>query len=401
MRSGMGMVIAGLAVGAMGIGGGIWWAHGRPIPSFVAQHFQIPRKAEQKPQDEKRLEVHVTPASKQDVPVAFEYTGTIISPRDAALQARVTGNVIERAFEPGGHVKKGQILFRIDPRPFEVALQSAEASRAQAQAALEFSQAEVERTEQLADKGYATEQRAQQNVSNRDTATARLQEADAAIKRERLNLDYSVVRAPFDGRSSLSLINVGDMVLENQTNLVSVVQVDPIDVQMALSSEDSEAVRTALPEGKVRVQLLDEQRKAEREARIYRLDNRFDPRTGRRLIQALVPNGDERYLPGLFVRSRIEVGKQDRVLIPTIALTAQLDQQVVWTVDDKGMVHMTPIETGDVYGNNTAVLSGLKPGALVVTDHLQSMRQNLKVNTRVGGEISSIEGERAQGEGRP
>lgn len=400
MRSGLGFVIAGIGIAAMGLAGGAWWGMGHPIPGFLAHHLKVPQRAGARPKEEPRLAVRVVRASAQGVPVAFEYTGTILSPRDAELQTRVTGFVVERAFEPGGHVRQGQVLFRVDPRPFEVALQSATALRDQAKAAVAFAQAEVNRTEQLADKGFATEQRAQQNQSNLATATAKLNEAEAAIARERLNLDYAVVRAPFDGRSSLSLANIGDMVIENQTKLVSVVQVNPIDVQMALSSEDAEAVRVALAEGRVKVQLLDLRREPVREATIYRLDNRFDPRTGRRLIQAHLDNADERYLPGRFVRARIEVGRQEQLLVPTIALSAQLDQQVVWTVDEAGSVHMTPIETGDAYGENTAVLKGLKPGTMVVTDHLQSMRQNLKVEPRIGGAISAVEDRPAEGAAR-
>ncbi|HJE22476.1 MAG TPA: efflux RND transporter periplasmic adaptor subunit [Methylorubrum populi] len=401
MRSGLGFVITGLVIGSLGLAGGAWWAAGRPLPGFLAHHLKLPSRAETKQaREEPRLAVKAVRVSRQEVPVAFEYTGTIISPRDAALQARVTGFVVERPFEPGGHVKKGQVLFRIDSRPFEVALKSAEALRDQAKATLDFAQAEVNRTEQLADKGFATEQRAQQNQSNLATATAKLNEAEAAIARERLNLEYALIRAPFDGRSSLSLANTGDMVIENQTNLVSVVQVNPIDVQMALSSEDAEAVRAALAEGRAKVQLLDVQREPVREATIYRLDNRFDPRTGRRLIQAWLANEDERYLPGRFVRARVEVGRQERLLVPTVALSAQLDQQVVWTVDESGSVHMTPIEIGDAYGDATAVLKGLKPDMVVVTDHLQSMRQNLKVEPRIGDEVSAVQNSPAEGEAR-
>ncbi len=400
MRSGVGFVIAGIVIGAMGIAGGAWWGMGRPIPGFLAHHLKVDQRNKAKQKEEPALAVKVVPAEQAEVPVAFEYTGTIVSPRDAELQARVTGIVVERAFEPGGHVKKGQVLFRIDPRPFEVALQSATALRDQAKATLDFAQAEVNRTEQLADKGFATEQRAQQNQSNLATATAKLNEAEAAIARQKLNLDYAVIRAPIDGRSSLSLTNIGDMVIENQTRLVSVVQVNPIDVQMALSSEDAEAVRVAQAEKRAKVQLLDVQREPVREATIYRLDNRFDPRTGRRLIQAWLDNADERYLPGRFVRARIEVGRQERLLVPTIALSAQLDQQVVWTVDDQNTVHMTAIEVGDAYGDRTAVLKGLKPGTRVVVDHLQSLSQNLKVEPRVSEPVKAVENTPAAGEAR-
>lgn len=398
MRSGMGFVLGGIAVGALGLGGGIWYAAGRPIPDIVAHHFKVARSADEAKAEEPRIEVRVIPAAARPVPVAFAYTGTIISPADAELQARVTGTVVERPFEPGGHVNKDQVLFRIDPRPFEVALQAAKAQLEQARAALTFAEAELTRTETLADKGFATEQRFQQLQSNRASAAARLQEAEAAVARQQLNLDYAVVRAPFDGRVSLSLINVGDLVTENQTNLVSVVQVDPIQVQMALSSEDAEAVRRALPEREVTVQLLDAARKPVREAKIDELDNRFDPRTDRRLVRAAVPNADERYLPGQFVRTRVQVGTQERLLVPTISLSSQLDQQIVWTVDQGGTIQLTPVETGDAYGEYTAILKGLRPGMLVATDHLQALRQGMRVNPRMGGEITSIAGEVPPGE---
>ena len=399
MRKGLGFVLAGVAVGALGLAGGGWWAAGRPIPDVVAAHLHTEKRAAKPERQEQPLVVKVVPAERRPVPVAFEYTGTIVSSNDAALQARVSGKVIERTFEPGGHVTKGQPLFRIDPRPFEVALKSARAQQAQARAALDFAQAEAERTKQLVGKGYASEQRNEQNQSNLAGAEARLAEAEAAIARQELNLNYAEVNAPFDGRASLSLVNTGDMAIENQTHLVSVVEVDPIDVQMALSSQDVEAVRGAMEAGEVKVQILDERRAPVRDAVIYRLDNRFDPRTARRLVQARVENRDERFLPGQFVRARVQVGQQERLLVPTIALSAQLDQQVVWTVDAQDTVHMTPIETGDAFGEQTAVLSGLTPDTRIVVDHLQSMRQNLKVAPRTGGAARS-ESARAEGEAR-
>ncbi|MGH1575225.1 hypothetical protein ACRAWG_36990 [Methylobacterium sp. P31] len=141
------------------------------------------------------------------------------------------------------------MLFRIDPRPFQVALAQTQAQEAQAKAQLQFAQAEVSRTDTLADKGYASEQRLQQLNSNAASAAAQVQVAKAAIARQNLNLDYAVVNASFDGRASLSIINPGDLVIEKQTQLVTVVQLDPIDVQMALSSEDSEALREAMHDG--------------------------------------------------------------------------------------------------------------------------------------------------------
>ena len=379
----------GLGAGIVVLAGaGGWYAAGRPTPHRMLAVLPFTSAEPPATPEEAPLEVRVVTARKVPVPISFTYTGTIIAQQDATLQARVTGNVMERPFEPGGHVKKGQVLFRIDPRPFEVALQTAKSQQAQAQAQLTFAQAEVDRTETLADKGYATEQRFQQLQSNRTSAVAQVQGAEAAIARQNLNLDYAVVNAPFDGRASLSTINPGDLVIENQTQLVSVVQLDPIDVQMALSAEDSEAIRAAMGKGAVTVAVLDDKGKPVREAKIYQLDNRFDPRTARRLVRALMPNADERFLPGQFVRASIRTGTKERLLVPTASLDAQLAQQIVYVVDADGKVQQKPVTTGDAFGENTAILDGLSDGDQVVIDHLQEMRQDLKVVVRPAGEVA-------------
>ncbi|KMO36068.1 RND transporter MFP subunit [Methylobacterium variabile] len=387
MRAGFRYGLIGLA--GIAAGAGLWWGLGHPLPEGAVgvlpgpvAKVLAPPAAPKREADAPEFDVTVARAVSETVPVAFSYTGTVISPKDAALQPRVTGVVVERPFEPGGHVKKGQVLFRIDPRPFEVALRTAEAQREQAVAQLAFADAEVDRTQPLADKGYASEQRFQQLESNRQVARSRVQEAEAAIARQKLNLDYAVIRAPFDGRSSLSDVNVGDHVNENTTQLVSVVQVDPIEVQVALSSEDSEAVRAALKENRAFIQVLDSQGRPERKATIYKLDNRFDPRTARRLVRAWLPNADERYLPGEFVRTQVEVGTQERLLVPTVALSSQLDQRIVWRVGEDGRVAMTPVETGEEFGDRTAIEKGLKPGDRIATDHLQLLRQDQRVGIK-------------------
>jgi multidrug efflux system membrane fusion protein len=203
------------------------------------------------------------------------------------------------------------------------------------------------------------------------------------------------VNAPFDGRASLSHINVGDLVTENQTALVSVVQLDPIDVQMALSSDDSEALRRAMTQGKAAVTILDDKGEPVREAEVYQLDNRFDPRTDRRLVRARIANSDERFLPGQFVRVKLRTGTERKLLVPTIALSAQLAQQIVYVVDADGTVQQRPVTTSDVFGSSTAIVAGLSGGERIVVDHLQEMRQGLKVavqeaGTQVSSEVISV-----------
>src|SRR5204863_167206 len=159
------------------------------------------------------------------------------------------------------------------------------------------------------------------------------------------------------GRASLSGINIGDLVTANATNLVSVVQIDPIDVQVALSTDDSKAVRAAMQGGGASLTVLGDDDEPGREAEIYKLDNRFDPATARRLIRAKLANADGLYLSGEFVRTRLQVGRKERLLVPTRALSAQLDQRIVWSIGADCRLSMLPVETGGSYGDQTAIVS--------------------------------------------
>lgn len=370
-----------VALSVLALAGGGWFLAGQPIPQLWAASGDGAggSSGAAGTPAEPEFEVRVVPAERKTVPVAFEYTGVIVSPKDAALRPRVTGTVVERPFEPGARVEEGQILFQIDPRPFQVALQAARAQREQAEAQLSFAKIEYERIEPLTDEGFASRQRLHQLESNRAVAAGRLQEVEAEVARQQLNLYYSEVRAPFTGRASLSGVNVGDLVTANQTDLVSVVQMSPIDVQVALSAEASVAVQDAMAEGEPTLTVVSDGIRQDREARIYKLDNRFNTGTARRLIRALLPNEDERYLPGEFVRTRLQVGTRERVLVPTVALSSQLDQRIVYAVGQDGKVGVVQVEVGDSYGDMTAVLSGLSAGTLVAVDHLQNLRQGQKV----------------------
>lgn len=387
MKSQVRLGLAALSV--LALAGGGWYLAGQPIPGLWTASADSAggRAVGAGAAAEPEIEVRVVSVERTTVPVAFEYTGVVVSPKDAALRPRVTGTVVERPFEPGARVEEGQILFRIDPKPFQVALQAARAQREQAEAQLSFAKIEYERIEPLTDEGFASKQRLHQLESNRAVAAARLQEADAEVTRQQLNLYYAEVRAPFTGRAGLSGVNVGDLVTANQTELVSVVQTHPIDVQVALAAEASVAVQDAMADGEAALTVVSDGVRRDREARIYKLDNRFNTGTARRLVRALLPNEDERYLPGEFVRTRLRVGTRERVLVPTVALSSQLDQRVVYAVGQDGKVSVVPVEVGDSHGDMTAVLSGLGAGSLVAVDHLQDLRQGRRVRARQGASV--------------
>jgi multidrug efflux pump subunit AcrA (membrane-fusion protein) len=150
----------GLAAVAV-VATGAWYLAGWPFPGSLAAERGRGEKAAAASAPRPELEVSVVAAERATVPRTFEYTGVIVSPKDATLRPRVTGTVVERPFEPGSHVDKGAVLFRIDPRPFEVALQAAQAQLEQAKAQLAFARVEVARIEPLQDQGFASQQRLQ------------------------------------------------------------------------------------------------------------------------------------------------------------------------------------------------------------------------------------------------
>ncbi|WP_237479352.1 efflux RND transporter periplasmic adaptor subunit [Lichenibacterium dinghuense] len=338
----------------------------------------------------KPVPVHVLALQERAVPVSFDYTATVVSPQIAELKPRVTGAVLERGFAPGSRVAKGDLLFQIDPRPFEAALAEAQGQQAQAQASLDFASAEVERFAPLAKKGFASDERIEQVTRDRDTAAGQLRQDEANVARQKLNIDYAAVRAPFTGQAGLTDVNVGDLANADQTQLVSLAQTDPIQVQVALSASDVDALRSAMAEGrKPDVQLLGaDGQPSGKTATVEQFDNAFNPRTSRLNVRAGLPNPDGSLVPGQFLRIRLTVGTRQRLLVPTKALSAELNQQIVYAVKD-GVAHPQPVETGEAYGDDTAVLDGLHPGMSIAVDNLQKLKAGTKVDATPEAETTA------------
>lgn len=377
-------VTAGAAIVVAACGAG-WIVAGAPLP-FGSDPDGSPAEAS----GTDAIPVHVATATTHDVPVAFDYTGTAKSPEIVELKARVTGMILKRPFQPGTFVHRGDLLFQIDERPFAAALAGDTAQEAAAEADRSFYAVEVDRYTRLNDKGFASQERMQQAIRNRDTAAARINDAQSRIMTDRLDVEYARVEAPFTGQAGITDVNVGDVVTANRSNLVGLAALDPIDVQIAISSDDLHAVREAMAAGRHPVfQILGPDGNPDgRVAEIREFDDRADPSTGRLLVRARMPNPKHDVAPGDFLRVRLRVGTETRLLVPTLSLSSELDQQIVFVVSD-GEAKAVQVRTGEVFGNDTAILSGLSAGAVVATDNVMKLNSGAKVTVRHGTDASS------------
>ncbi|MFC0409333.1 efflux RND transporter periplasmic adaptor subunit [Roseomonas elaeocarpi] len=368
MKRGAWFLLAGVVVLA---GAGYAWHH------YGLPPFSKPAATASQPAP---VEVQTAEVRRETLPVTTEYTGTVVAPLDVELRARVTGTVVERSFNPGAAVKRGDILFRIDPRPFQAALLAAQAQQSQAQATLDFAREQLERYRPLTRQGYASDEKLDEVSRDRDTANGQLQAAQAQIAQQQLNLEYSVIRAPFDGRTGITDIVPGDLVSADTTALVTVAQMDPIEIQVALSSDDLRALTAAQGRNEqAKILLLGADGKPNgREAEVVKIDNRFNPRTARSLVRSRLGNADASLTPGDFVRVQVQAGQRDRILVPSVALATRLNQRIVYVVEDNKTVHTRPVQVEAEFGDNTAVRD-LEPGTVIATNNLQRLREGQEV----------------------
>lgn len=372
------LVIGGIALLLVaGIAG--WGIAGAPLPGANGDD------SDESGDQSQAVGVHVATVAERTVPIALRYTAVAKSPEIVELQARVTGQILQRPFRPGTTVAKGDLLFQIDERPFAAALAQDTAQRAAAAAQQRFYAAEVDRYSQLHEHGFASQERMQQAVRNRDNAQATINAAEARMMADRLDIEFARVRAPFDGRAGITDVNVGDVVTANQSRLVGLASQDPIDVQVAVSTEDLTTIRDATSRGEApKLELLDDRgRPTGRQATIDEYDDSADPRTARLLVRARMANPKHDIAPGEFLRVRIGIGEQRKLLVPTVALSSDLDQQIVFAVRN-GSVTEVPVETGDTFGDDTAILSGLDAGETIATDNIQRLHGGQKVQVKKG-----------------
>ena len=335
--------------------------------------------------------VRIETIKTQPLSISSELSGRIAAPRIAEVRARVPGVVLQRTFREGTDVKKGDVLFRIDPAPFKADLDSAEAALRKAEANAFQAKLQEQRYAQLIDdKAISGQDYDNARAAVRQTA-ADVAANKAAVDRATLNLGYATVTAPISGRIGRALVTEGALVGQNEsTPLALIQQLDPIHADLTQSTRELNDLRRAFRAGSLK-QVGQDQAKAtliQDDGSLYPLPGKLlfsditvDPGTGQIILRSEFPNPDLDLLPGSFVRVRLEQAvNQQGISVPQRAI--QRDSAGVAQVlllDDQQRVGLQPVELGPVQNDRWVVTGGLKPGDRIVVEGLQHARPGEKV----------------------
>jgi membrane fusion protein (multidrug efflux system) len=305
--------------------------------------------------------------------------------RDAEVRPQVDGIVTKRLFVEGSMVKKGDVLFQIDPATYEVALQSARATLASAEAALESAKLQSDRYKGLIAKRAISQQDYEDSQASYRQALATVMSAKASVKSAQINLDYTKIKAPISGQIGLSTISEGALVTANQTSyLTTIQQLDPLYVDIAQTSSAVMKLRKQVSSadklGGINL-TLDDGTVVDQKATLQFADVSVNEATGTVTLRALVPNPDGVLLPGLYVRAEVPTEiRNDAILVPQAAISRDVTGKAhVMVVGSDNKVVDTVIEASRVVGQSWLVESGLNDGDVVIVNGLQKVKSGSEV----------------------
>jgi membrane fusion protein, multidrug efflux system len=336
--------------------------------------------------------VTIAEATAHDVPRYLDEIGRNVAFESVSVTPQVAGQITERHFQDGENLKKGQLLFVIDPRPYKAQLDSAQANLAQAKAALDLANIQFARDQELVGTRAISKQDYDTKKNTVDVNAAQVEAAKAAIETAQINLNYCYIHSPIDGRAGARLVDVGNVVQANTTSLLSIQRLDPIYATFTITERDLPEVQKEMTRGtlKALVGLPGDVEPTARLGRVEFLDNAVQNSTGTVNLRATTPNHDHHFWPGQFVNVRLVLDMQkSAVLVPSQA--AQISQQgpFVFVVKPDDTAELRPITLGQRQGNDVVIAKGLKPGERVVLAGQLLVRPGSKVHVDNGAPPSA------------
>jgi RND family efflux transporter MFP subunit len=358
------------------------------------------------PQPDLQPEVEVVQVEQRDVPIFGEWIGTLDGFTNADVRAQVTGYLLRQDYREGAYVKRGQLLFEIDPRPFQAVVDQAEGQLAQARAALANAEAQQRKTEldvnrytPLAREQAASQQDLDNAVQNNlaanalvATAEAQIKTAEAALETARINLDFTRLIAPIDGVTGQAQLQVGDLVNPTSSPVTSLSTIDPIKVYFTASEREylewnkrfpTETTRAAAEKGLRLELLLADGTTYPHEGTFYFVDRQVNESTGSIRVAGLFPNPGGVLRPGGYGRVRAVVRlHKDALLVPQRAVSQLQGNYQVAVVTDESRVSLRSITVADRVGTDWIVVDGLKRDERVVVEGVQKVRPGMVVTLK-------------------
>jgi len=354
-------------------------------------------------------QVSVVTVQPQRAPIVAELPGRVDAVRDAQIRARVTGIVQKITFEQGGDVKAGELLFKIDPAPYQAAYGQSAAQLKQAQADAYSARALAQRYAPLVKANAVSKQEYDNAVAGARQADAAVAAAQAALDNAKINLGYTDVTSPIDGRIGKPLVTEGALVEgTSATQMASVQQLDPVYVDFNQSTSDLAKLRKAFDQGRLQkvgqdaakaMVVLEDGSEYSRSGKLLFTGITVDPGTGQVNLRAEFPNPDQVLLPGMFVRVRLEQGFDEQALtVPQQALQRTADgRQSLMLVRD-GKIAQVPVQVGPAVGTDWIISEGLKAGDSVVVEGYQKVRPGMEVKATPWNKAAGQAGGPAQGQ---
>ena len=336
--------------------------------------------------------VIVAAVAKETVAVRLTAIGNVEAFSTVALKARVDGPIVEVNFKEGAPVKKGDVLFRIDPRPYEAALRQAQANSLRDAAARDQARSQERRYQDLLDKNFISKEAYAQIRTNAETAAAVAKASDAALEQARLNLEYCTIRSPLDGFVGKVLLQAGNLVKANDVNaLVVINQVRPIYVNFAVPEQSLTEVRKRMAEAPLEVEVLPvDPNQVHPKGRLIFVDNAVDPSTGTIRLRGQFDNADAALWPGQFVNVTVRLYEEpDAIIVPSTSVQTGPEGQYVYLVGDDLTAELRRITVKRVEGERTIVATGLAPGERVVTRGQLRLGPKVRVQIAKPGDTPS------------
>jgi membrane fusion protein, multidrug efflux system len=315
--------------------------------------------------------VQATAAVRKDLPVEVRAIGSGEAYSSVSLKPQISGPITGVFFKEGDFVRKGQLLFTIDPKPFQAALDQALGNLARDKAVAENAAVEAERYKKLWDEKVVAKEQSDQYQAAADSARAAVQADEAAVEYARVQLSYCKIYAPNSGRTGSLLVHVGDAVKANDVpNLLVINQINPIYVDFSVPERYLTEIKRQMAERRLPVQVyLPNEAAHPEQGYLSFVDNTVDPSTGTIKLKGAFANSNRRLWPGQFSNVALTLGEQkNAIVVPSRAVETGQEGQYVFVVRPNHTVESRPVVVGNSLGTESVIEKGLQPGELVVTD---------------------------------